>query len=95
VATAHSATYDVGTSTFTVTVATTSGPCWVDATSTTTGTTLFVGTLAPGERQSFGALGPVTMTIGAPTVFVASVNGVAAALPAGFQTPFTMNFVTA
>jgi hypothetical protein len=93
-ATAHSATYDVGAGAFTVTVAATSGSCWVDATSTTTGTTLFAGTLAPGGRQSFGALGPVTMLVGAPTVFVASVDGVAAVLPAGFQTPFTMSFVT-
>jgi hypothetical protein len=94
-ATAHSATYDVGATDFTVTVAATSGPCWVDATSTSTGTALFVGTLAPGERQSFAAIGPVTMLVGAPTVFVASVNGAAAALPGGFQTPFTMSFVTA
>jgi hypothetical protein len=92
--TAHSATYDVGSAAFSVTVAATSGSCWVDATSTATGTTLFAATLAPGEHQSFAADGPVTLVVGAPTVFVASVDGVAATLPAGFATPFTMSFVT-
>jgi hypothetical protein len=34
------------------------------------------------------------MIVGAPTVLNATVNGGAVVLPAGFQTPFTMSFVT-
>ena len=93
-ATAQSATYDVAASTFTVTLTATSGACWVDATSSTTGTTLFSGTLAAGVQHSFSATGPVTLIVGAPTVLHATVDGDAVVLPPGFQTPFTMSFVT-
>jgi hypothetical protein len=93
-ASAGAATYQVGASTFSMTLAATSGACWVDATDSTTGATLFTGTLGPGERQTFTATSPVTIVVGAPTVFVASVNGEAAVLPTGFRTPFTMSFVT-
>jgi hypothetical protein len=91
---AGAATYQVAASTFSMTLAATSGACWVDATDSTTGATLFTGTLGAGDRQSFTATSPVTVVVGAPTVFVASVNGVAAVLPSGFRTPFTMSFVT-
>jgi hypothetical protein len=91
---AEAATYRVGPSTFSMTVAATSGACWVDATNSTTGATLFAGTLAAGERQSFNATSAVTVIVGAPAVFVASVDGVAVVMPSGFQTPFTMSFVT-
>ncbi len=94
-ATAQSATYDVAASTYTVTFTTTSGACWVDATSTATGATLFSGTLAAGMQHSFSATGPVTVIVGAPTVLKATVDGEAVVLPAGFQTPFTISFVTA
>jgi len=93
-ATPQSATYDVADTTFAVTLTATSGPCWVDATSSATGTTLFSGTLAAGAQQSFSATGPVTLIVGAPTVLHATVDGDAVVLPAGFQTPFTMTFVT-
>jgi Domain of unknown function (DUF4115) len=93
-ATPQSATYDVAASTFTVTLAATSGACWVDATSTATGATLYSGTLAAGAQNSFSASGPVTMIVGAPTVLNATVDGGAVVLPPGFQTPFTMSFVT-
>jgi hypothetical protein len=94
-ATPQSATYDVADTTFTMTLTATSGACWVDATSSATGTTLFSGTLAPGAQHSFSATGPVTVIVGAPTVLDATVDGVAVVLPRGFQTPFTMSFVTA
>ena len=93
-ATAQSATYDVADTTFTVTLTATSGACWVDATSSATGTTLFSGTLAAGVQYSFSATGPVTLIVGAPTVLHATVDGDAVVLPPGFQTPFTMSFVT-
>jgi hypothetical protein len=93
-ATAQSATYDVADTTFTVTLTATSGACWVDATSSATGTTLFSGTLAAGAQHSFSATGPVTLIVGAPTVLHATVDGDAVVLPPGFQTPFTMSFAT-
>ena len=93
-ATPQSATYDVAASTFTVTLAATSGACWVDATSSATGATLYSGTLAAGAQNSFSATGPVTMIVGAPTVLNATVDGAPVVLPPGFQTPFTMSFVT-
>jgi Domain of unknown function (DUF4115) len=92
-ATPQSATYDVADSTFTVTLAATSGSCWVDATSSATGATLFSGTLAAGGQHSFSATGPVTVIVGAPTVITTTVDGGAVVFPAGFQTPFAMSFV--
>jgi hypothetical protein len=93
-ATAQSATYDVAATTFTVTLTATSGACWVDATSSASDATLFSGTLAAGVQRSFSATGPVTLIVGAPTVLHATVDGDAVVLPPGFQTPFTMSFVT-
>ena len=93
-ATAQSATYDVADTTFTLTLTATSGACWVDATSTATGATLFSGTLGAGVQRSFSATGAVTLIVGAPTVLHATVDGDAVVLPPGFQTPFTMSFVT-
>jgi hypothetical protein len=93
-ATTQSATYDVADTTFTVTLTATSGACWVDATSSASGTTLFSGTLAAGAQHSFSASVPVTLIVGAPTVLHATVDGDAVVLPRGFQTPFTMSFVT-
>jgi Domain of unknown function (DUF4115) len=92
-ATPQSATYDVAAGTFTVTLSATSGACWVDATSTATGATLYSGTVAAGGQHAFNAAGPVTLIVGAPTVLSTSVDGDAVVLPPGFQTPFTMNFV--
>jgi len=93
--TSRGATYEVSDRDFTLALSATSGACWVDATSTASGSTLFTGTLQAGERQAFEATGPVTLIIGAQTVLVASVDGITVALPSGFQTPFTMSFVTA
>jgi hypothetical protein len=93
--TARTATYDVAGSNFTLDLSATSGACWVDVTSSTTGATLFTQTLQPRQQDSLAVAGPATVVIGAPTVLGVLVNGSAVALPAGFQTPFTMKFVTA
>jgi hypothetical protein len=93
--TTRNATYDVPSSDFTLELAATSGACWVDVTNSTSGTTYFEGVLQPGQQHAFDTGSPLTVVIGAPTVFGASVNGTAVVLPPGFQTPFTMNFVTA
>jgi hypothetical protein len=94
-ATLQSATYDVADSTFTVTLTATTGACWVDATSSGSGATLYSGTLAAGGQHSFSASGPVTIIVGAPTVLETTVDGGAVDLPPGFQTPFTISLVPA
>jgi hypothetical protein len=92
--TARSATYGVGSTNYTLTFSATTGLCWVDVTNTTSGATLFEKTLQPGEQSSLAVSGPVTVVIGAPTVLGLLVNGSAVALPSGFHTPYTVNFVT-
>ena len=69
--------------------------CWVDVTDSASGATLFGRPLARVSDTVARRSGPVTVVIGAPTVLGVMVNGSAVALPAGFQTPFTMKFVTA
>jgi Domain of unknown function (DUF4115) len=93
--TARSATYNVAAPNYTLSFSATSGLCWVDITNTTSGATLFEKTLQPGEQQSLAVSGPVTVVIGAPTVLSLLVDGSAVALPSGFNTPFTVSFVTA
>jgi Domain of unknown function (DUF4115) len=92
---AGSATYTVAGTNFTLAFSATTGLCWVDVTSATTGATVFEQTLLAGERHVLAVSGPVSVVIGAPTVLGVMVNGSAVALPSGFHTPFTMHFVTA
>lgn len=93
--TTRNATYDVSSNDFALNLTATAGACWVDVTNSTSGTMYFEGVLEPGAQQALDVSGAVTVVVGAPTVFGASVNGTTVALPAGFQTPFTMNFVIA
>jgi hypothetical protein len=88
------ANYQVGVASYALVLSATSGDCWVSATNTSTGEVLFTGVLAAGESHSVAATGPVTVVAGAPAVFAATVNGVGAQLPFGFQAPFTMKFET-
>jgi Domain of unknown function (DUF4115) len=92
--TSSTATYVESAGTFSLSFAATSGPCWVDATNSTTGATVFAGTLQPGKNQAVNVTGPLTVIIGAPSVLAVAVNGSPVALPSGFETPFTMMFVT-
>ncbi len=93
--TAHTATYLVSGSTYSLTVAATSGECWVDVTNPTTGAVLFTTTLQSGQSHAIAATGPVTVIAGAPAVFAATVNGSPVTLPPGNQAPFTLNFQAA
>jgi hypothetical protein len=88
------ANYQVGVSSYSLALSATSGDCWVSATNTSTGDVLFSGVLAAGQSHTISASGPVTVVSGAPAAFAATVNGVPAQLPFGFQAPFTMMFVT-
>jgi hypothetical protein len=89
----HAATYQVASDRFSLVLSASNGECWVDAT-TASGTTLFTGTLFTGQSHTVTATGPVTVVAGAPAAFVATVNGAAVSLPFGFQSPFTLTFMT-
>jgi hypothetical protein len=93
--TAHTATYHVADASFSLSLAATTGECWVDATDTATGTVLFTGTLFAGQSHAISATGPVTVIAGAPAAFSATVDGSAVTLPLGYQAPFTLSFETA
>jgi len=93
--TAHTATYHVADASFSLSLAATTGECWVEATDTATGTVLFTGTLFAGQSHSISATGPVTVIAGAPAAFSATVDGSAVTLPLGYQAPFTLSFETA
>jgi hypothetical protein len=88
------ANYQVGVASYSLALSATSGNCWVSATNTSTGEVLFTGVLTAGQSHTISATGPVTVVAGAPAAFAATVDGVAAQLPFGFQAPFTMKFET-
>jgi hypothetical protein len=94
-ATAHTATYTVPAPGYSLTLAATTGECWVEATNTSTGAVLFTSTLLSGQSHAIAATGPVTVIAGAPGAFSATVNGAPVALPPGNQAPFTLLFQTA
>ncbi len=85
-----SATYPVTTAAYQLAV-TASGPCWVLATSTSTGSTLWTGTMEAGERQVISASGVVTLELGAPDVLL-TVNRVPVVFPTPIHTPFVATF---
>jgi hypothetical protein len=94
-ATAHTATYTVAAPSYSLTLAATTGECWVEATNTATGAVLFTTTLLAGQSHAIAATGPVTVIAGAPGAFSATVNGAPVTLPPGNQAPFTLLFQTA
>lgn len=88
--TASSATFAPDQSSYTLTIAATSGDCWVSVTSSA-GATLLEETLPAGTSKSVAASGRTTMVIGAPTSAALSIGGVPAALPTGVVGPFTVS----
>jgi hypothetical protein len=93
--TPHSATYTVTAPDYSLSIAATTGECWVDVTDTATGAVLFTATLFSGQSHVIVASGPVSVIAGAPAVFTATVNGSPLQLPPGNQAPFTLNFQAA
>ncbi len=88
----NAATYQVAGQSYSLAVAATTGPCWVQVTNTATGAVLFSATLSPGQRQVVTAAGAVAVIAGATGAFAAAVDGVLVALPTGAQAPFTLTF---
>ena len=89
---AHSATYQVTATSYSLSLAATTGECWIQATNTATGSVLFSATLFSGQSHTIAATGPVTVIAGAPAAFSATVDGSPVSLPAGYQAPFTLTF---
>jgi hypothetical protein len=85
-----SATFPVGEPTYKVTVAT-SGPCWVQAITVETGSTLWEGTLQAGQVQVIPARGPVTLELGAPAATL-KIDNIPVVLPVPLHTPFIARF---
>lgn len=90
----NAATYQVAVASYSLVVSATSSDCWVSATDTSTRDVLFAGVLMAGQSHTVSATGPLTVVAGAPGNFAATVNGVAIALPFGFQSPFTLQLET-
>lgn len=91
---ANGATYQVSDASYSLALTAKTGECWISATDSTTGSTLFSGVLTTGQSHTVTATGPVTVIAGAPAAFAATVNGVSVALPFGYQAPFTLKFLT-
>jgi hypothetical protein len=88
--TASSATYPVGSNSFQITV-TATGPCWIDASTLASGSTLWTGSLQAGNVQVIQATGPTAVQIGAASVSF-TVGTVPVVLPTPLHTPFVATF---
>jgi len=88
--TSTDATYTVPAGAYAVTMSVTTGPCWMQVTSASTGQTLFAGTIQPGQQQRVQTTGATSILIGAVSASI-RVNGTPASLPSGLRTPFTLN----
>ncbi len=89
--TAQAATFPVASATYRVTVTAGAGPSWVQATSASSGSVLYTGTIPPNQAQTIDATGTVSVLIGAPANL--QVDGVPVVMPTGSHTPFTATFV--
>ncbi len=92
--TAATASYGAPSTGYTVGLQAT-GPCWVEATETSTGKVAWTGTLVTGQTQSIAATGNLLLRLGAANDVNISLNGEAVLLPTGFQSPFNMTFQSA
>jgi len=88
--TSSTAVYPVDATSYQVAI-TTTGPCWVDATSVSTGSVLWTGTLPAGAHQVIPATGAISLELGAPTATL-TVDGVPVDYPTSLRAPFTATF---
>jgi hypothetical protein len=91
--TADTAAYSAPSNTYTVGLQAT-GPCWVEATETSTGNVVWTGTLASGQTQSIPATGSIVLRLGAANDVSVTLNGEQVLLPVGFHSPFDMSFAS-
>ena len=85
-----SAVYPVAANSYRVLVSVTA-PCWVQATTLSTGATLWTGTLQAGANQVIEATGVVKVELGAPGAIL-TVDNVPVTLPTPEHTPFEATF---
>jgi len=84
--TGTSATYTVLNTDYQLTL-TGTGSCWVQVTSSASGSTLWAGALSAGTVQNVSASGTITVQFGTPTLTLA-VNDIPLVLPSPLRTPF-------
>jgi hypothetical protein len=84
------ATYPASGSSYQVTVIST-GPCWVQATSNTTGSVIWTGTMQAGQTQQIPATGVIAVELGSATCSM-KLNSVPVVFPTPMGTPFTATF---
>jgi hypothetical protein len=84
-----SATYPASGSSYQVTV-TSTGPCWVQATSAT-GTVIWTGTMQAGQTQQIPATGVTAVELGSATCSM-KLDSVPVVFPTPMGTPFTATF---
>jgi len=89
------ATYEVSDAPFTVTVATSGGPCWLEATDSSDGQLLWEGTLAPGESQAIASPAGLVLRLGNSPVTTVTEGGQVVSLPAGAAVVFDLTFQVA
>jgi hypothetical protein len=87
-----SAVYAAPATAYTVDLRATTGLCWVEATQESTGDVVWTGTLQPGQTRAIPTTGSLFLRLGAADDVSVSVNGEQVLMPAGFQSPFDMNF---
>jgi hypothetical protein len=87
------ATYQVGTATFTLTLAA-DGACWVEAKDPSTGQVLWSGTLQAGQTQQVPGSGQLVVRLGDARNVTVTVGGRQVALPPGFDSVVDLTFQT-
>ncbi len=93
--TGQGANYTVNTANFAVAI-TTTGPCWVQVTSTQSSVPLIVGVQPAGKHLSFPAQGTMTVQVGSSAVVVGvTVRGKVVFYNAPRTTPYTYVFAPA
>ncbi len=84
-------TFAVPSPTYQLTVTATTGPCWVDATSLASGSTLWTGTVQAGQNQVIPATGNSQIELGSPTVSM-MVGQAPVVFPSSFHAPYVATF---
>jgi len=88
----NDANYTTSLTSYSLVVSATNGPCYVQVDNVTTGTAMFAQVMSAGQQETIAVQSPITIDVGAPADFSATVNGDAVVLPYGYRTPFNLHF---
>ncbi len=91
----HDATYTTRLTDYSLVVSATTSECYVQVDNVSTGTAMFAAVMTAGEQRTIPVTGPITIDVGAPSAFAATVNGTSLVLPYGYQTPFNLHLAPA